>query len=97
MNAETIAQNIAFTAFAASRSFEKMTAQVQRELFGKAIFGKKSIRWNGRRIETRVTTISRDYDITDYTLEEVAELVNAGKYAERGWNGYNYQYGRTAK
>ena len=97
--AESIYTSIRFTTFTASKKFEKMPAHIQREMFGKAVFGRKSIRWDDKaqKIETYVTTISRDYDIQRYTLAEVANLVNSGKYAEKGWNGYGYKYGRTAK
>lgn len=96
--ADSIFASIRFTFFTASGKFEKMPAALQRELFGVAIFGRKSIRWNERtrEIETYVTTISRDYDIQGYTLVEVAELVNRKRYAEKGYNGYGYRYGRTA-
>lgn len=97
--AASIAASIRYTTFTARPSFEKMTAAEQRSLFGKAIFGRKDVRWNARQktIETRVTTISRDYDVQDYTLAEVADLINAGRYAEKGYNGYGYKYGREAK
>lgn len=90
MTAEQIAQNIAFTFFTATETFKPMSAAEQREAFGAVVFGRKAIRWNARTrsIQTRVTTISRDYDVQSYTLAEVAELVNKGAKATRGYTGY---------
>lgn len=79
------------------REYTKLTAAEQRAIFGKAIFGRKSIKFNGYDIYTHVRTISADYDVQRYTLEEVANLVDAGKYAEKGYKGYDFRSGRTAK
>lgn len=99
ITAAEIFNNIRYTTFSANTKFEKMPAAIQRELFGKAVFGKKSVKWNAARkiIITHVTTISRDYDTQEYTLEEVAKLVNDSKFAEKGYNGYGYKYGRSSK
>ena len=94
--AATILNTIRFTFFTASTTFKQYSANEQREYFGAPVFGKKSIRWNARRqtIETHVTTISRDYDIQSYTLDEVAELVNSKKFATKGYSSY---YNKTAQ
>lgn len=95
MTAETIYQSIRFTTFTATTTFRTWSASEQREMFGAAVFGRRQIRWDARRqvIETKVSTISRDWDIQSYTLAEVAALVNGGKQARKGYNGYTTKKG----
>lgn len=97
MTATEIAANIRCTTFAASAAFAKYTAAEQRSIFGAAIFGQKSLRWNSirNRVETRVSTIGRDYDVQSYTLDEIAALVESGRKASKGWNGTKDLYWRT--
>lgn len=98
--ADSIYASIRYTFFTAEPKFRTWSANEQRELFGAPIFGKKRIRWNAARrtVETYVTTISRDYDIQSYTLDEVAALVNAGKFASKGYQSYgNKSYTRVCK
>ena len=94
--ADTIFASIRYTTFTATTTFQTYSAALQREMFGAPVFGKKSIRWNARRqmVETRVTTISRDYDVQSYTLSEIANLVNSQKYATKGYSSY---YNKTAQ
>lgn len=90
MTSEQIWQNIRFTDFTANPAFRTWSAADQREMFGGAPFGRRRIRWDAtlRVIETKVMTISRDWDIQSYTLDEVAELVASGRPARKGYSGY---------
>lgn len=90
MTPETLLTAIADHAFGSAREFAKMPAAEQRKLFGAAVFGRKDVRWNARRqmVETRVRTISMDWDHQSYTLDEVAKLVAKGKMATKGYGAY---------
>ena len=57
--------------------YQKMTAKQQREIFGFALFGRKSIQWNSSGgIDTRVRVdFGRDYHIESYSWNEIAEYV----------------------
>jgi hypothetical protein len=89
--AQSINDSIRFTTFSASKSFAKYSKEIQMELFGAYVFGKKSIRFNSatQTIETQVRTISADWDVQRYTLTEVAEMINANVKASKGYDGRN--------
>lgn len=60
----------------AEYKWQKMTAKRQREIFGFAIFGKKSIKFNGRGISTSIkVAYGQDYATYDYTWKEIVKYV----------------------
>lgn len=82
LTAQDIWDSIRYTTFTAQPKCERMSAKIQRDLFGYAIFGKKSIMFGTNSRGEKFITVSRtvdygrDYDEQDYSLEQIAKFIN---------------------
>ena len=88
-NAQQIISTVEYTFV---ERWSKMSAKQQREVFGAAVFGKKTFCYNRQRrmFEVAISAdFGRDEVYADVTPEMVAQAVNTGKTIEYN-SGYAF-------
>jgi hypothetical protein len=81
ITATKVAAEIRCTFFATRTSFQALTADEQRTIFGAVPFGRMPVKHDARRggVEVRWQTLSRDYCYQFFTYQQIADAINRGE------------------
>lgn len=81
MTAEQVKNEIRYTTFDKRSTFQPLTADEQRSLWGAVPFGRMRICHNPRRggVDVVLRTISRDWNYQFVTYQQIADAINRGE------------------